>query len=200
MKFLKLITIIVALTTITNVNAQKAFTEYNSTYFESVNEILIDVKNEYKYDLYIYMNSLDTYYKKGGVITNEKNNDKFITSLNLAKTKYTEWKNIALTNNVYDLNKKMDHSCFVSGYFQYGGKWNIDSSIKIEYAFKMIENNPVLIVHTGKMISSSNQYIDHKGFVFVFQNESEIDNFINVISQETINDFIAKPKSEDLFK
>ena len=196
----KLTTIIIGLSLMSYANAQEAFAEYNSTYFENVNEVLIDVKNEYKYDLYIYMTSLDTYYTEGGIITGEKNNNKLITSLNLAKSKYTEWKNIASANNVYDLNKKMDHPCFVSGYFQYGGKWYIDSSIIIDYTFKINEGNPILIARTGEMVSSSNDYIDHKGFVFVFQSESEIDNFINVISQDNINDFMAKPKSEDLFK
>ena len=51
----KLTTIIIGLSLMSYANAQEAFAEYNSTYFENVNEVLIDVKNEYKYDLYIYM-------------------------------------------------------------------------------------------------------------------------------------------------
>ena len=38
------------------------------------------------------------------------------------------------------------------------------------------------------------------GFVFVFQNEKEIDDFVNVLSVDKVQEFMNKPKSTDLFK
>ena len=37
-------------------------------------------------------------------------------------------------------------------------------------------------------------------FVFVFQNEKEIDDFVNVLSVDKVKEFMNKPKSTDLFK
>jgi len=200
MKYLKLITIIVALIAINNVNAQEFFAEYNSTYFNKINTINIDVETEYKYDLYVNMYSLDLNAETGGIIIDEKTNNNFINSLTLAKSKYVEWANVALTNKVDVARKKMDYSCIVDGYFLYGDEWHINRSIKLDYVFKIVETGPVLIVYTNKMISGSNEYIDHKGFAFVFQNVKEINDFINIMSQKSIDTHIKKPKSIDLFK
>ena len=40
----------------------------------------------------------------------------------------------------------------------------------------------------------------HDGFVFVFQNEKEIEEFINILSTEKVVEYMNKPKSTDLFK
>ena len=51
-----------------------------------------------------------------------------------------------------------------------------------------------------KLVASDNEFIKVDGFVIIFSNVNEIDNFLNKISLTNINNFINKPKEEDLFK
>jgi len=36
----------------------------------------------------------------------------------------------------------------------------------------------------------------HDGFVFVFQNEKEIDDFVNVLSVDKVQEFMNKPNQQ----
>ena len=88
----------------------------------------------------------------------------------------------------------------VSGYFLYGSKWNFQFTINLTFDFKIINGKNLLIVRTGKMTSSSNQFMTHDGLVFVFSNTEEITDFLDLISKDKITEFINKPKATDLFK
>ena len=74
------------------------------------------------YILWVYMMSMDNLRKTGGIIISEKQHDLFLSTLNEAKTKYTERVTIAKENNVTDLSKSMIYKVEVGSFFAYGGE------------------------------------------------------------------------------
>lgn len=179
---------------------QEKYTTYDNLYVEKAYEVSISHKDNGKYTLYVDMFSMDKLSKRGGIIMNEKEHDLFLSTLNEAKAKYTEWVNTAKENNVTDLSKSMTYKVKVGGFFQYGSKWNFQHIVHLTFEFRIVDGENLLIVRTGKLTSSSNRFMKHDGFVFVFQNEKEIDDFVNILSVDKVNEFMNKPKATDLFK
>jgi hypothetical protein len=179
---------------------QEKYTTYDNLYGEKTYEVSISHKDNGKYTLYVDMMSLDNLSKSGGIMIDEKEHILFLRNLKEAKEKYIEWVNIAKENNVKDLSKSMSYKVKVGGFFQYGSKWNFQYFVNLTFDFRIVDGKNLLIVRTGELKSSSNRYITHDGFVFVFQSEKEIDDFINILSVEKVVEFMNKPKSTDLFK
>ena len=179
---------------------QEKYTKYDNLYVEKTYEVEISLKDDGGYILYIDMMSMDDLLKTGGIRITEKEHDLFLSNLNEAKVKYTEWVTTAKENNVTDLSKSMIYKVKVGGFFQYGSTWNFQHGVNLTFDFKIINGKNLLIVRTGELTSSSNRYMKHDGFVFVFQNEKEIDDFVNVLSVDKVKEFMNKPKSTDLFK
>ena len=179
---------------------QEKYTTYDNLYIEKTYEVEIFHIDNGKYTLYVDMLSMDKLLESGGIMITEKEHDLFLSTLNEAKVKYTEWVTIAKENNVTDLLKFMTYKVKVGGFFQYGSKWNFQFVVNLTFYISIANGENLLIVRTGELTSSSNQYMTHDGFVFVFQNEKEIDDFVNVLSVDKVKEFMNKPKSTDLFK
>ncbi len=179
---------------------QEKYTSYDNVYSGSKYDVQISSKDSTKYTLYVDMMSLDKLSKSGGVMIDEKAHEKFTATLLEAQVKYGEWVKTASDNNVTELDKTMTLKTKVSGYFLYGSKWNFQFVVNLTFDFKIIDGKNLLIVRTGKMTSSSNQFMTHDGFVFVFSSTEEITEFLDVLSKDKITEFITKPKAVDLFK
>jgi hypothetical protein len=183
--------------------AQEKFTSYDNTYGGKTYEIQISAKEKDKFTLYIDAMSLDALHDKGGIMVKEKQHQDFLNSIAEAKLKYEEWVKTAKENNVKELDKSMSIKSKVGGYFQYGD-WNFQYLVNLTFDFKILESKGelkyLLIIRTGELQSSSNQFMKVDGFVLVFSSVGEIDTFTNEISTQKINEFINKPKAKDLFK
>lgn len=183
--------------------AQEKFTTYDNTYGGKTYEIQISSKEQDKFTLYIDAMSLDRLHDKGGIMVKEKQLQEFLNAISAAKTKYEDWVKTAKENNVTELDKSMSITSKVGGYFQYGD-WNFQNLVNLTFDFKIMDSkgelNYLLIIRTGKLQSSTNQFMKVDGFVLVFSSINEIDTFTNEISLQKINDFINKPKATDLFK
>lgn len=199
MKVIKMITITLIMCLSGMSFGQEKYTTYDNLYDGKIYEIQMSFKDTAKYDLYIDMMSLDNLSKFGGIIINEKQHLSLLLTLNDVKLKYNEWVKTAIDNNVTELNKTMSYNTKVGAYFQYGREWQFQFIVNLTFDFKIIDGQNLLIARTGKLTSSSNQYMTHDGFVFIFQNDGEINDFINVISIDKVQDFIKKPKATDLF-
>jgi hypothetical protein len=185
--------------------AQEKFATYDNTYINKTYDISIDVENDDKFTLYINAMSVDGIHETGGFMINEKEYQKFIDALQSASLKYQEWDSIARLNNVVELNKKMtDIKCKAGGYFLYYDEWKFQFFLIPTFSFLILESNNeikrLLIVGSGQMTASSNQYMDVDGVMLVFSSIVEIQDFINLISISKINEFKNQPKKEDLFK
>jgi len=187
-----------------NSNAQKKFTTYDNTYAKKTYDIQLSTEDNGKYTLYIDALSLDNLHEKGGLMVDEKRHQGFIDALNEAKLKYQDWVKTAKENDVKELDKEIPVKSKVAGYFLYGSDWQFQFLVNLGFDFKIFEKDGatqyLLIVRSGKMQSSSNQFMDMDGVVLVFTSDNEIQDFINLISLQKIKDFQNKPKADDLFK
>lgn len=198
----KLTILAISLITSTQIFSQEKFTTYENTFEEKSYEIKIS--DDEKFIIYIDAMSLDKLHDKGGIFIEQKRHEQFINALTEAKLKYVEWVKTAKENNVTELQKSMDINIRAGGYFLYGSKWQFQLSVNLKFELLILENKGatkyILLVKTGELKSSSNQYMDVDGFVLAFCSSKEIDNFINSISMDKITNFLSKPKTKDLFK
>jgi hypothetical protein len=90
-----------------------------------------------------------------------------------------------------------------SAYFSYGD-WQFDYSVSLEFNFRIIQSGNVtkrlLVIKTGELKSSTNQFMEVDGYAIVFSSPSEMGAFIDSISQEKVRAFMSKPKTEEIFK
>jgi len=92
----------------------------------------------------------------------------------------------------------------VDAYFSYG-KYQFDFNQPLRFAFFVNKNKGgtvdyELIVSTGELQSSSNQFMTSDGLAIIFNDVQELDDFLNKISIQKIDAFLAKPKTDALFK
>lgn len=184
-------------------NAQDKFSSYENTYFRKTYPIQIVSKEKGKFTLWIDAWSYDRVHDKGGIMINHRNHQNFIDALIQARFKYDEWVKTAKENNINDVSKPMNIKSRADAYFMYGSKWNFQFDISTSFNFEVRDNNGkteyLLFVKTGELQSSSNQFMKVNGFALVFKSSNEITNFVDLISEDKIVDFINKPKKEDLF-
>ena len=185
--------------------SQTDYTNYEMSYFEKKNIYKIQVSEDKQAldRVWIDAFSMDGTSKEGSLIIDAKKLEGFKEYLNFAKAKYLEWEKTAKENNVKELDKEIEFDGkrqFYSAAFSYG-KWHFDYSVPLKYRFKIVDGKYLLIISTGELNSSSNQFIDSDGIVIVFSNENEIQEFIdklNVAKMEEI--FKNNTKKDDLFK
>ena len=147
MKNLKVMMMTLMMCLITMVSfGQERYTTYDNLYNEKAYEISISHKDNGKYTLYVDMMSMDKLSRSGGIIITEKEHDLFLTTLNEAKVKYTEWVTTAKENNVTDLSKSMTYKAKVGGFFQYGSKWNFQHVVNLTFDFRIVAGENLLIV------------------------------------------------------
>jgi len=185
-------------------SAQEEFTSYDNTYIGKTYDIQISVKEKDKFSLYIDAMSLDRMHETGGIIIDQKQHQDFLNALAEAKEKYQEWVKTAKENNVKELDKTMTMKSKAGGYFLYGSKWNFQFLVNLKFDFKILESKGeikyLLLIRTGELQSSSNQFMKVDGFVLAFSSIKEIDEFVSAISIEKITEFASKPKKDELFK
>lgn len=202
MKKLAVILILCTLTLCSiNTLAQVRYKTYYCSYVNKNYNIDLDTSRRV---LYIDGMSLDRLHDKGGIILYKDQLPGFIESMNIAKNKYIEWVKTAKENNVTELNKKIATSAVSAGYFKYGKDWEFAFDINLTFSFQIIQTNGevahLLVIKTGELKSSSNEYMTVDGFLLIFSSVTEINNFMNSISPENITNFLNKPKAADLFK
>ena len=204
MKKLKSLILLASVCLSINSFAQDKFTTYDNTYAEKTYDIQLSSDDKTGFTLWIDALSLDNLHEKGGLMIKEKQYESFIGALDEAKSKYEEWVKTAKENNVKELDKAMPIKSRVGAYFLYGGDWNFQYLVNLDFDFKILESKDelkyLLIVRTGELQSSSNQFMKVDGLVLVFSSASEIEIFKNEISSQKIQAFFNKPKADDLFK
>jgi len=185
--------------------SQEKYATYDNTYIGKTYDIQISFTDNNKFTFYVDALSLDNFVDKGGFMISNQQLKEFLTNLNQAKEKYQEWVKTAKANDVESLSKEIDIKVQkISGYFLYGGDWHFDFYVKPTYKFIILKSKGtikyLLMVSTGKLQASNNEFMDCKSFVLVFSSLDEINHFVNLFSAKKINEYKNKPKKEDLFK
>jgi len=202
MKNLFVTMFMVAFSTITM--GQEKINTYTMTFFDTSPTFDVSATQDNgNYEYFVSMFSMEGE-RSPVVLMIEKPEEmqSFVDNLSDALSTYMEWDSISKANNVTDLNKAMSiKSERFKAAFHYGSNWNFDYAVRLSYTFKHVDGQPVLIIRTGELNSSSNQYIDSDGGVFVFSSEDEIEEFIESLDRKhAVEYFNQKQNKESLFE
>lgn len=185
-----------------SLNAQELLGTYKSSYFSGENEFTVEYSIE-NGSLYL-AGAGETPNSKSGLIINKNQRSTFISNLTEIQKKYNEWVNIAKSNNVNDISKDfviVDQN-FKGYWLSYSRDWHFDSSVKPTYKFRVLESKNgdikyLIIINSGELESSSNRYMTYDQVLIVFSSSEEIQNLINLISDESIENLKNKQTSTD---
>ena len=191
----KLLTLLI-FACIFQVNGQDKMSTYSTDFTSEKYDVDIDTDSK---DLYIGIFSMGANKNIGLIVSNEQRTD-LIEKLQKVKALYTEWSKVAIDNKVENVNKSTGITCKTASYFHSGRDIYFQHRVVLEFDFAVIKSKPLILIKTGRLKSTNNQYITHDGGIIVFSSVDEIDAFINAISDKTVNDAMAKPRQEDLFK
>ena len=157
--------------------------------------------------LYVYMHPIGDGIKggEGGIELSikKKQHQAFISALINAKQKFVEWDSVAKKNNVNEeVRKEMNFRLNgIEAFFKYGSDWRFDKWIDLVFYFLYTkEQKPFLAVRTTTLTADDNEYMKHDGFAFYFDDISKIDEFVDMISDSKIQEFLSSPPATDLFK
>jgi D-ribose pyranose/furanose isomerase RbsD len=201
-KLLLLLTCAFAFTA--GMNAQDPISLFGMNYFDTSEQIDYetsagepDTDGEFSY----YIDMYSTEDRAVSLIVTSKNASKFISLLTQFKTKFINWDSTAVANNITDLNKTIKtEKLKLKSAFLYGD-WQFDYSVNLEATFKHINAKPVLIVRTGELQSSSNQFMKTDSGIWVFNSAEEIQTLIDTIDSVAVkNHFDKKNSKKDLFE
>jgi hypothetical protein len=177
---------------------------YHSSHFNKDYQVTISAKSIEDFDLFIDAASLDNIVYEGGILLKSSEYSKFLNCIDSAAAKYSEWVQVAKTNDVKELDKMMNLQCDVDAYFTFGGEWQFAFTVPLQFGLRILTKDGktkyLLIIRTQELISSKNEFITMSGVAMVFKTPEEINAFKTAISKQNISDFIKKPKTEDLFK
>lgn len=185
---------------------QKQFTTYQNTITKELYNIQLSFDKKGNFSIWFDAYSSDKLIKKVGFYVKEKEYPLFIDNLLAAKSKYIEWVATANENNVTELKKEMAiNTQPVTGYFYFGSDWHFIYNIKPTYNFSISEmNNEIeylLLIRSGKLIASDNQYMDCNSFYLIFNSAEEISRLVEAISLSNIEKFKNNTgEKDDLFK
>jgi len=179
---------------------QEKYATYDNVHIGKKYEIKISRKSDRVYTMYIEMLSLDNLSNNGGIMLDRQQHGNLILTLEEAKIKYQEWSKTAKENSITEMSKRMTYRTKAAAYWYYGSEWQFQFLIEITFNFSIIDNKYMLLVSTGKLTSSDNNYITHDGFVFTFTSAEQVDDFISVIDMTKLEQYLQKPSNSDLFK
>jgi hypothetical protein len=183
---------------------QEAFSTYQSAIGKD-SKVAISGKSEKDFILWIDAYSVDVLHKDAGFYIEAKQYNDFIIALMEAKEKYTEWKKVAVENDVKKLTKPMKLNIpKATGYFKTSTEWHFNRNGVLNFDFRILEISGEteywLSIGMYSLVSSSNQYIKHDGVVITLSDASQIEAFISSMSYEKIvQHFQSANKKEALF-
>lgn len=185
-----------------SVNAQEEIATYEMSRFEKEPYSIqaTEPQND-NFSFYVDMQSLDASIDNGGIVIKSKDLEDFRIFLKECQVKLNEWNDVATTNGVADLKKDIPVSVKprLSGFFLYGD-WKFDLNVVLTPKYWRTSNQAQVLIYTGEMTASDNEYMDADNFVFAF-NSDEISDFLeNLTTEKVANHYSQKESKEDLFK
>ena len=184
----------------TSLSAQDDIGTYEMSYDSGHPNYTIQATEEGKF--YIACYSLDASSKEGGINVDPKKLEEFKTALTAARDRFVEWSAVAKTNNVTELDKEMDIASPRVGAYWLTSKWHFSFNETLKFRFKITKDGQhILIINTGKIQASDNQYINHAGLALVFLSAEEVNGLISGLDPAKVTAYFEeKKKKADLFK
>lgn len=176
---------------VVSANAQDTYANYSMNYFND--SYLVDISDD-KIFMEIEGESESLF------IIKKEDISIYQLALKTIKSKYVEYKNIAIENNITSIDKDMITFPYgtISGIAWIGAKAYIDLNPSLKGRFKVL-NGKYLYVISGEAVAEDNEYIDNK-YYFVISSEEEFDALISIFDESNINAYLdSLKKVEELF-
>lgn len=193
MKKLTLLSVII-ISTITF--SQENVSNYKTSFTKQTHNVDIDRETK---NIYIDALSMDVSSKEGGLILSDVQRLEFLEKIKQAKKIYSNWSKISIQNEVKEINKDMALDQNVTAYFYHTERINFQHSVELIFEFAVINYKPMIFIRTGEIKSGRNENVTSKGLIVILSDENEVDEFIDAISTYKIEEFLLKPRIEDLF-
>lgn len=185
-------------------SAQRAETSFYGSHLKKTYYVKATQPNtKGRYDLHIEMQSLDELSKEIYLDIQYRTISKWIETLQEVKDTYVKWRETAITNEVTKASKTikecgtLSYLCFPV--FKYGD-WHKVMAHPILFVFQVSSDDINLIIATGRVTASKNQFISSDGGVIILSSEQEIDDFIACFDDEWVRAYYdAKKDTDDLF-
>ena len=183
---------LMALAVCVNANADKVVGHYH----QGSTEYIVQA-GTYKNDLVVFI-QVDGKYKSDKVficIDGAENIQNFIDALNVCKTKYIEWSEVAKSNNITDFRKPINVKFPDVQIGWFGNKTYVSHKQDfIKPTFSVGENINFVVI-AGKAKHWNNDYIDTNFSMILTPNDIDelvnalnVDNIYSIFSQETKTD------------
>ena len=134
------------------------------------------------------------------IVVEHKDLENFISSLTLARDKFTEWKHIAKTNKVTKMYKEMNID-FPDVTLAWKGvkMWfSFDNPLKMR--FMILSSGEMVASWSPEAIASENQYIKNTIY-FVFSNVDDFNSLISQLNpQQILRKLSSTKQTENLFQ
>lgn len=185
----KIFTLIFALCVlVVSANAQDTYANYSMNYFND--SYLVDISDD-KIFMEIEGESESLF------IIKKEDISIYQLALKTIKSKYVEYKNIAIENNITSIDKDMITFPYgtISGIAWIGAKAYIDLNPSLKGRFKVL-NGKYLYIISGEAVAEDNEYIDNK-YYFVISSEEEFDVLISIFDESNINAYLDSLKKVD---
>ena len=182
---------LMALAVCVNANAEKVVGHYHQGSTEYIVRAGAD-----KNDLSVFI-QVEGKYKSDKIficIDGAENIQNFIDALNVCKTKYIEWSEVAKSNNITDFRKPINVKFPSVEIMWLSNKWYLSRKQNFNPEFVVGENTNFVVI-AGKANHWNNEYIDIKYYMFLTPNDIDelisalnVDNIYSILSQETKTD------------
>jgi hypothetical protein len=196
----KLMFSLLLLCTFQLLQAQDKVAEYSMSYYQSKPTYDVNYAKDGSY--YVYAAPLKGG-QEGGMIVAKKDIEKLREVFLAARDKFVEWSGVARQNSVTKLTKEMElPQLRLQYYWKFGSNWYFDMNQVPTFRFMVFEDGShFLTVSSGKLQSSTNQFIDSDGFLMVFSSAEEVDEFLACFDPERLRQVQeSKQAKEELFK
>lgn len=165
--------------------AQQKVAEYRSDYFDKNFYVELGSLDEYgDINYYVAVNTDDLNIEDVNIKMNQSTVKEFISALETAKAKYSEWVTVAENKGVSYVEKKMnvDFPSVKAGFE--AGEWDFTDN-EIKPIFK-VDGGKYMLILKGDPISNDYYNLDG-GYNIVFSSIDEIDGFIKCFDETIIN-------------
>ncbi len=185
--------------------SQESYNEYYDSNLGKVLKFEALDKGKGKFILSLEGIPLESQRQKAGLVfTTEKVLESFVSDLVSVRDKYTEWKRVAVENEVQKASKKFELTAKSDTYFTYGRDTYFNFNKRIEFLFGIAEKGGevkyTVVLNSGELQASSNRYIKIDGFVITFSSEEDFNDLISKLNKDKILNYLSQPKDSDLFK
>lgn len=183
---------LMALAVCVNANAEKVVGHY----YQDSTEYIVKA-SAHKNDLSVFI-QVPGKYKSDKVfihIDGAENIQNFIDALNVCKTKYIEWSEVAKSNNIADFRKPINVKFPNVDIMWLGNKWYLSRKQDFIKPVFFVSENSNFVVIAGEAKDWDNEYIDTKFYMFLTPND--IDVLVKVLNVDTINSILNQETETD---